>query len=253
MSEEFQQQSSFSESVRPLPFIDKLTGIFVSPSEVFENIVKSRFTVIDWLLPIVILVVVSISSNLLKFSNETIRESFVVFQEQGIDKLVEEGRMSEEQAEIAKERIREFGGVQQIFSSIGILVGVPITFLFIALVYFLLGKLFLKGDVEFMTIFSIYSLSSLITSVGVIVSTILSFLTGSFFASTSPAIFMDISSGKAYILASKFEIFSLWQLFVFAIGMAKAFNRSNTSSFIIVFGAWAIWVILSLFIPFFGR
>jgi hypothetical protein len=53
-----------------------------------------------------------------------------------------------------------------------------------------------------------------------------------------------------YILASKFEIFSLWQLAVFAIGMAKAFNKNYGSAFALVFGAWAVWVVLNLFIPF---
>jgi len=254
MSENFQpnQESSFAEEVKPIPFIDKLTGIFIAPSEVFENLVKAKPRVIDWLVPIVLLVVLAILSNFLKFNDEKIKDSLMIFQEQRIDKLVEEGKMTEEQAEVAKERIAEFGRAQQIFSSVGVLIGVPIVFLIVSLVYFLLGRLFLKGEVEFMTIFSIYSLSSLISSVGIIVSTILAFLTGSFFASASPAIFMEVSTSKVYILASKIEIFTIWQLAVFAVGMAKAFNKNYTSSFLVVFGAWAVWVVLSLFVPFLG-
>ncbi|MFN3135621.1 MAG: YIP1 family protein [Candidatus Kryptonium sp.] len=254
MSENFQspQEASFVEEVKPMPFIDKLTGVFTAPAEVFENLVKSKPKTIDWLAPIVILIVLAILSNFLKFSNEQIKDSLIAFQEQRIDKLVEEGKMTEEQAEIAKERMSSFSGAQQIFSVIGVLIGIPIIFLIVTLVYFLLGKLFLRGNVDFMTIFSIYSLSSLIASVGVIVSTILAFVTGSFFASASPAIFMEVSSDKLYILASKIEVFTLWQLAVFAVGMAKAFNKEYSSSFAIVFGAWAVWVVLSLFIPFLG-
>jgi len=63
---------------------------------------------------------------------------------------------------------------------------------------------------------------------------------------------MEASSNKAYMLASKIEIFTLWQLAVFAIGMAKAFNKDYLSAFAVVFGAWAVWVVLSLFIPFLG-
>ncbi len=251
MTENF-QEPSFVEEVKPMPLIDKLTGVFTAPAEVFENLVKSKPKTIDWIVPIVILIVLAILSNFLKFNNEQIRDSLVAFQEQRIDKLVEEGKMTEEQAEIAKERIETFGEVQKIFSVVGVLIDIPVIFLIVTLVYFLLGKLFLKGDVDFMTIFSIYSLSSLIGSVGVIVSTILAFLTGSFFASASPAIFMEVSTEKTYILASKFEVFTLWQLAVFAVGMAKAFNKEYISAFAVVFGAWAVWVVLSLFVPFLG-
>lgn len=244
------QESSFAEEVKPIPLIDKLTGIFVAPSEVFENLVKTKPQVVDWLVPIAILIVLAILSNFVKFNNERIKDSLITFQEQRIDRLVEEGKMTEEQAEVAKERMKEFGRMQQIFSSVGVLIGVPIVFLLVTLVYFLLGKLFLRGNVEFMTIFSIYSLSSLISSLGVIVSTLLAFLTGSFFASASPAILMEASTSKTYILASKIEIFTLWQLAVFAVGMAKAFNKNYTSAFLVVFGAWVIWVVLSLFVPF---
>ncbi|CUS76352.1 Yip1 domain-containing protein [Candidatus Kryptonium thompsonii] len=254
MLENFQasQEPSFVEEVKPMPFIDKLTGVFTAPAEVFENLVKSKPKTVDWLAPVVILIVLAILSNFLKFSNERIKDSLIAFQEQRIDKLVEEGKMTEEQAEMAKEGMEVSSGMQQIFSVIGVLIGIPILFLIVTLVYFLLGKLFLKGNVDFMTIFSIYSLSSLIGSVGVIVATILAFVTGSFFASASPAIFMEASSNKAYMLASKIEIFTLWQLAVFAIGMAKAFNKDYLSAFAVVFGAWAVWVVLSLFIPFLG-
>lgn len=254
MSENFQEyrEPSFVEEVKPMPFVDKLAGVFTAPAEVFENLVKSKPKTIDWIAPLIILIVLAILSNFLKFNNEQIRGSLVAFQEQRIDKLVEEGKMTEEQAEIAKERMEALGGTQQIFSVIGVLIGIPIVFLIVTLVYFLLGKLFFKGDVDFMTIFSIYSLSNLISSVGVIVSTILAFLTGSFFASASPAIFMEISTDKLYVLASKFEIFTLWQLAVFAVGMAKAFGKEYASAFAVVFGAWAVWVVLSLFVPLLG-
>lgn len=249
---EFQQPQGFSPEVKPMPFIDKLTGIFVSPGEVYENLVKSAKTITDWLIPILILIVLSVVATFLKFSDERIRDSLVQFQEQRFEQLVEEGKMTEEQAEIAKERIESFGRVQRAFSIVGILIGIPIMFLIVSLVYFLLGRLLFKGNVNFMSVFSIYSLSSLIASVGVIVSTILAFITGSFLATVSPAIFMEPSTSKMYILASKFEIFSLWQLAVFAIGMAKAFNKSYASAFGLVFGTWALWVVLNLFIPFFG-
>lgn len=152
----------------------------------FENLVKSKPKTVDWLAPVVILIVLAILSNFLKFSNERIKDSLIAFQEQRIDKLVEEGKMTEEQAEMAKEGMEVSSGMQQIFSVIGVLIGIPILFLIVTLVYFLLGKLFLKGNVDFMTIFSIYSLSSLIGSVGVIVATILAFVTGSFFCERKP-------------------------------------------------------------------
>ncbi len=249
---EFQQPESFAPEVKPMPFIDKLTGIFTSPGEVYENLVKSTKSVTDWLVPIVIIVLLSIVTTILKFNDERIKDSLLQFQEQRFEQLVEEGKMTEEQAEVAKERLEAFGSTQRIFSIIGILIGVPIMFLIVSLVYFLLGRLFFKGDVDFMTVFSIYSLSSLIASLGVIVSTILAFITGSFFATASPAIFMEPSTSKTYILASKFEVFTLWQLAVFAIGMAKAFNKNYGPAFGLVFGAWAIWVVLNLFVPFFG-
>ncbi len=254
MTENFQpnQEASFSEEVKPMPLIDKISGIFLAPAEVYENLVKSKPRTIDWLLPLVVMIVVAIVSTFLKFSNESIRDSLISFQEQRFEQLVEEGKMTQEQAEIARERLSSFGGAQKIFSAVGALIGIPIVFLIVSLVYFLLGRLFFKGDVDFMSVFSIYSLSSLIGTVGIIVATLLSFLTGSFFASASPSIFMEPSSSKLYQLAAKFEVFSIWQYIVFAIGLAKAFNKSYLSAFVLVFGVWVIWIVVSLFVPFFG-
>ncbi len=249
---ESQQIESFSPEVKPMPFIDKLTGIFTSPGEVYENLVKSTKSVADWLIPILILIVLSMVTTFLKFSDERIRESLLQFQEQRFEQLVEEGKMTEEQAEIARERLESFGSTQRIFSIVGILVGVPIMFLLVSLVYFILGRLFFGGNVDFMSVFGIYSLSSLIASVGVIISTILAFITGSFFATVSPAIFMEPSTSKIYRLASVFDVFTLWQLAVFAIGMAKVFNKNYGSAFALVFGAWAVWILITLFVPFFG-
>ncbi|CUU07338.1 Yip1 domain-containing protein [Candidatus Thermokryptus mobilis] len=246
------QEPSFSEEVKPMPLIDKISGIFLAPAEVYENLVKSKPKTIDWLFPVVVMIVVVIVSTLLKFGNESIRDSLISFQEQRFEQLVEEGKMTEEQAEIARERLSSFTGAQRIFSVVGALIGIPIVFLIVSLVYFLLGRLFFKGDVDFMSVFSIYSLSSLIGTVGVIVATLLSFLTGSFFASASPAIFMEPSSSKLYQLATKFEVFSIWQYVVFAIGLAKAFNKGYLSAFVLVFGVWLIWVVMSLFISFLG-
>ncbi len=255
MSENFQsyqQEPSFTPEVKPMPFIDKLTGIFTSPSEVFENLVKSKISLSDWLIPMLILIFLSIVSTFLKFGNEQIRDSLIQFQEKRFEQMVEQGKMTEEQAEMARERLEQIGGTQRIFSVIGVLIGIPVVFLIVTLVYFLLGKLFFGGKVEFMTVFTIYSLSSLILSVGVIVSTILAFLTGSFFASLSPAIFMEPSTDKAYVFASKFELFSLAQLVIFAVGLAKAFDKKYVQSFALVFGVWAVWVVLHLFVPFLG-
>jgi hypothetical protein len=254
MNENFQpsQEPSFSEEVKPMPLIDKISGIFLSPAEVYENLVKSKPRTIDWLVPLAVMIAVVIASTLLKFGNESIRNSLISFQEQRFEQLVEEGKMTEEQAEIARERLSSFGGAQKIFSVVGALIGIPIVFLIVSLVYFLLGRLFFKVDVDFMSVFSIYSLSSFIGTVGVMVATLLSFLTGSFFASASPSIFMEPSTSKLYQLATKFELFSIWQYAVFAIGLAKAFNRSYSSTFALVFGVWLIWIILSLFVPFLG-
>ncbi len=250
MSESY-QSPSLTPEVKPIPFIDKLAGIFTSPGEIYENLVNSKKTVSNWLIPLAILIFLTIVSTLLKFSNERIKDSLIQFQEQRFEQLIEEGKMTKEQAEIARERIEAFGGAQKIFSVVGSLIGIPITFLIVTLVYFLLGRLFFKGEVEFMTVFSIYSLSSLISSVGVIVSTILAFATGSFFANASLAIFMEVSTRKAYILASHFDVFKLWQLGVFSVGMAKAFSKNYTSAFALVFGVWAVWIVLTLVVPFF--
>jgi len=244
------QESSFSEEVKPMPLIDKISGIFLSPSEVYENLVQSKPRTLDWLVPLAFMIIVAILSTLLKFSDERIKDSLISFQAQRFEQLVEEGKMTQEQADIARERLESFGGAQKIFSAVGALIGIPIVFLIVSLVYFLLGRLFFKVDVDFMSVFSIYSLSSLIGTAGIIVATLLSFLTGSFFASASPSIFMEPSSSKLYQLASKFEIFSIWQYIVFAIGMAKAFNKSYSLAFALVFGVWAIWIVISLFIPF---
>lgn len=72
MDEQIQTQQPDEElapQVEEMTFTDKMTGVFTEPSRVFENVKLFGPKVIDWLVPLLLLIGLTILSTYLLTSN----------------------------------------------------------------------------------------------------------------------------------------------------------------------------------------
>jgi hypothetical protein len=246
---------------------DKMTGIFTEPSSTFEKIAKFPVKTVDWLLPVLILLVVAAITQILVMSNEEIyyqaRQKQIQQIEKTFDRLVENGQMTREQADQQLERARERmemgrGPLGWILQTVGIFFVGFIFFFLVALIYFLFAKFAFKGDGGYTSVLVASGLTSYIVIIQIVLAAILSMAFGRLLNGVSIAALGDIdkSTFVGFILG-KIDPFSIWAYSIVSIGLAKMFRSGSTTKyFILVFGVWILgslllWIIGKV-VPFLG-
>jgi hypothetical protein len=241
-------QSATTEPVKAMSLSEKLAGIFASPGEVFENVRLTPQTNSNWLVPTLLLIVVTLILSYLTISNPTLVDQMTAIQRDAIEKMVEEGRMTQEQADAQMERM----GPGSPFLLIGILVGPPIfTFIrlfFLALVFWVMGKTAMKATAPYLKVTEVVGLTLYIGIVEVLVTTGLAFGMNNLFASPSLALLVsdfDIND-KLHLVLAKVNIFTLWTIVVTGIGLSKLFQRDLPKVLVLVFALWVLYCAITI-------
>ncbi len=240
-----EQQTAPPEPAKPMSFTDKVAGIFASPSELYEQVRLAPRTASNWVVPTLIVIILSIVSILLVTNDSILMDQMMAPQREAIAKAVQNGSITQE----AADRQAEMMGAGSPFFLIGLLVGTPISlfallFLF-SLVFWLIGKLIMKSAAPFMKVVEVYGLTFYIAALGVLVTAALRFALESFHASPSLALFVlpfDIHN-KVHIALSMLNIFTIWGLVVTSLGLAKLFQRDFPKVLVLIF---AVWILLSI-------
>jgi hypothetical protein len=162
--------------------------------------------------------------------------------------LVDEGRMPAEYLETAIENIDKVAGYQLF----GVLIGVPITVFFIlfimALIYWAIAKLILRGDVVMYGY--VLSLVGLINTIGIfstIVTLVLSILYGKMNTGLNLALLASPETSMPVLkILNAIDPFTIWSLILTSIGLSKFCSVPFTKSAIAVFGFAVIFLIISI-------
>jgi len=244
------------EQVQELSHTDKIVGIFTEPTATYKSISLFPLRTIDWLLPVVLLLVivslsvfVSMTNPILRAESKKIRYEAT---EKQLDAMVKSGTLTEEQASEqmkAAERNLELmsSPTAQIFASISIIVFGLIFFFVISLVYFALSKYVLHGNGGYKSVLVASGMTSYISMIQVVLVTILSLVTNSWYKDLSIGSFMGM--GKEELLGftlSKLDPITIWAYVILGIGLAKLFKSEETKKYIImVFALWIGWSIIA--------
>ncbi len=242
---------------------DKMIGIFTEPSKTFESIARFPIKSIDWVLPIVIVFTLIGLMRSLAMLNDEVALQTRQAQIEMFEKMVSEGKMTQEQADQAIDGIEkqmEFmrGPIGWVINIVSTLIFGFIFFFIIAGIYFLFVKFILKGEGSYQHVLVANGLTSYISMIQVLIGGILTFLLGKIVMDTSVANFIDLEKGSIVkFFLSKVDPLSIWAYSVLSIGLAKL-NRaqSNTPYFILVFTLWILGGLLFFFLgkvfPFLG-
>ncbi len=271
MTDELQNQETpdvepdIEEEELELSHTDKLVGVFTEPSNIFSKMAHTAPKVVDWLIPVLVLIVVVNLASWVLMSNPNIRyaatEKIMERVEKQFDDAVAAGQMTQDQAdqqlESVRERVEEQGGfgVQNI---IGAFFMIFIFLFIIAGVYFLCAKFILKGEGTYGHALAGYGLTFYIAVVQWILIAIVGLLLEKSMQDLSLATLMDAdkSTFVGWLLA-KVDVFAIWIYAVIAIAYAKLFKSESTAPyFAMIFGLWIGFSLLFFFlakaIPFLG-
>jgi hypothetical protein len=226
---------------------DKMIGVFTEPAKTFFLTSKFPPRTKDWVIPVLILFFIAAIIRIIAMTNE---EVYFEAKKQGIErieKMVESGMMTREQADEAIDAIDQQmafmnGPVGWVITIATTLIFGFIVILIIVGIYYLLIKFLLKGEGTFSSALVAIGLTTYISILQIIIGGILTMLLGKMIMDTSLASLMgsDKTTLIGWLLA-KVDPISIWGYIILAIGFAKMFKSESTGKYyLLVFGVWLI-------------
>ncbi len=211
---------------------EKIIGIFTSPKETFTEI-NTKPT---WLLPFIIITLLAVISQFLVMD--------ITFQDQ-IEVMKSRG-MSQEQIELAQERME---GPMKYIGFIAAPIGILIVWLILAGILVFTGNNIMGGNANFKNVLAVVSWSGIIGIVQQVLYTYLVISNGTRFGVTTslaillPAPQVGESQTLLYRILSRFDIFTIWTLILWIIGLSIVYNFSTKRSATMVLSLWIIYII----------
>jgi len=222
---------------------DKLAGLFTEPAETFKTLASFAPKTVDWLIPLLVLSIVSVIAFGVQMSNAQVEYDFIEKQmsrmEPTIQKSIDSGVITEEQAETQRGFTKRF----MVISAYAGKFFVPwVMTLISALVYLLLAKYVNGGRGTYKASLVALSLPAYILMLGAIATAILTLATGVFYQSVNISELLsmdaDTTAGKLLMLV---DVFMIWYFAVVSVAYAKIFGGKGVANYImIVFGFWLI-------------
>jgi hypothetical protein len=249
------EPSGIPEPEEEITLSDAITGVFTEPVQTFEDVKKAGKKNF-WLVPIIILIVLTIIASFMIMRDEElsaeIRSKQMLAVKEKLEEQVKEGKMTQEQMNERMDRMEQgFRGTNPIFLVFRI-IG-PIIFIFIVL--FLKGLVFwglikaLKGTATYMLVISVLGLTSVIESVQAVINTALSIVTGRLGANIGPILLFakDALGENMSKLVSHFDLLSIWYFIILGIGLAKVSQLKTSKVMPVVFVLWVIYIVIVSF------
>jgi hypothetical protein len=220
----------------------RLTGVFFEPAKTFEDIARRP----SWIVPLLLIIAAAISVAVL-YGQHVGWERMI---RQQLDNSAQAAQLTAEQRD---QRIAMGAKVAPIFGIVGILLGVPISYVITSALLLAIAAGMLSAPIKFKQVYAIMCYASLTSVISAILTIVVMFLKNpdQFNLQNplafNPAAFMDqqTSSKFLYSLASSMDLFSLWTILLVATGLKAASGKklSFGSALFAVILPWAIYVL----------
>jgi len=244
------EQHAAPEKIKPMSFSEKVTNIFASPGELFENVRLTPSTNSNWVVPWIIFAIVAIIMGQLVMNNASLADQIGAVIKKGFDKQVQEGKMPQEQAERTYEQFAKPGSMMFTIAQVaGAVLGPLLAVFVLGLVYWLLGKTAMKATSPYMKVVEVVGLTLFIAVIEQIVTTLLMFAMDSITASPGLGIFVSNfdMENKLHLALAKINVFTFWGLAVVSVGLSKLFQRDFPKVLVLVFALWVLWSVVTIF------
>jgi len=215
----------------------RLLNVFAVPGEVFDEVKTSPVSAGNWLVPALMLIAAGWLGAWLIYSQPAIQQRVREMNDQMIQKLVDKGTLTNEQAE-SQRQANEIGA--RIRPYLGPVFFAFLTPFFWGFLIWLIGNKALKGSFAYMKGVEVAGLANAIAVLGSLVTTLLCVSLSNPFASPSPALLVkdfDPQNPSQGFLAVA-NVITLWVLGVRAVGLARLSGVRFVRAAAWVFGIW---------------
>ena len=239
--------SAPSEEKKEMGVFEKIAGIFISPRETFEALDQKP----SWLVPFLIIVVMTLGMTMLT-------------RDIGMQDMMAKFQAREMPQEQIDKIAAQSEGIGKYIQMVLIPVATLAVWAIFAGILLFCGNTLLGGSAKFKKVFSMMSWSSLVGALAIIVNTAIILSKGTTQGvTTSLAVLLPVPglSDKPsifYRLLSKFDLFTIWSLILWTIGLSVIYKFTMKKSAGLVIALWAVWIVISiafgsLFGPMFGQ
>lgn len=219
----------------------RLVNVLAAPGETFETVKNSAPSPANWLLPALLLILVSWVGAGLIFSQDTIQQQLTEIIDQGIEKQLQRQQMPADKAEQARQIGQKWGAILAKVSATAapVVVGFVTPF-FWGLLLWLLGAKAFKGGFTYMKAVEVAGLANMILVLDAIVRTLLILLRSNLYAAPSLMLLVKDFDPQNTIhgLLGVVNVMTFWLLAVRSIGLARLSRTSIVKAAICVFGIW---------------
>jgi hypothetical protein len=216
-----------ASSVSPTSIREKLFNIFVSPTDVFDEVIASTPNLANWRIPTLLASLVTIVS--LQFGDLSTRSSDT------IQHLAQDGTISAAQA-------HALAGAWPILSALLVCVATFSGTCWSAFVLWFMGRIFLKVRFPYIKALETVGLTGIISVLGTITTILL--ITASDNPSARPAFSLFVPNmsptRSIYQILNTLNLFYLWSTTVLAIGFSRLCNVTFKEAAFWVFGYWMV-------------
>ncbi len=239
-------------------FSDKLAGVFISPSQTFSETAKFLPKFSDWLVPVVLVIVISLFSNYIMMKDPQLKSDIMDKQldriEKSLNQSVQQGEISKKKADerfqMIQKRMEDQGAISLIIRYV--LGGFVkfIFFFFVAAIFFIIARFILKGRGDYNSALVAYGLPHYILILQIIAIMVYSYVSGAFQTNFSIGTWLGMGhkSFGGFMLAQA-DPFMIWFYAVVSVGYAKMFQSNNLGKYFgMIFGLWIGFHILLFFL-----
>jgi len=226
-----------------------LPDVFASPSEVFQNLKNTAPSPILWVTPLIATILIVVVSVIMLFTNETLKTEMKDIQSKAIQKMIDEKKLTQEDADKAEVRVESMGGMMIAIGIVGRAIFMVAFYFGGALFLWLANKTILKSAVGYGKHLELYGIASWIGVLGGVITVLMMGGLGSVAATPSGALALLGSfdpTNKLHMLLASLNIFSIWQTAVIGIGLSKLSDKKTGAGMGVAFALWIVWVALSI-------
>jgi hypothetical protein len=205
----------------------KLLDMFASPGDVFEEVVASPPCIANWLVPTLLaaltgLILLSVTGNQAHTAT-------------GISQMAEAGKLSPRPAEAMPFNAQ---GASSLINCLGVFAG---TF-WSAFLLWLIGFALLKTRFSYLKALEVVALTSVITTLGAIITALLVANAGDALARPALSLFARnlAPDNHLFLALDTLNVFHLWATTVLALGLARLSGVAFKESAFGVFGYWVL-------------
>ena len=218
----------------------RLFNVFATPGEVYDQVKAAPFAASNWLVPALLLVLVSWLGMGLVLSQPAIKQQLTEITDKQLEKSAQKANLSAERAEqmrhfaeLSTKVVLFAGPVIQAF-------GFPLIW---GLYVWLAGNHLMSGSFGYLKAVEAVGLSNMIAVLEALVRSLLIVVTASLFATPSLALLVkDFDpQNPQHAAFALVNVMSLWLLVVRSIGLARLAGGSIARAALWVFGFWILY------------